>query len=65
MAKKTFFLKLNPPRASFTLDMTIEERAIMTRHIEYWKPHIQSGTTIVIGLVADPQCGYGIGVVLG
>ena len=63
MAKKTFFLKLNPPRPSFTMDMTEEERAIMAKHIEYWKPHIQSGAAIVIGLVADPLCGYGIGVV--
>jgi len=63
MAKKTFFLKLNPPRQTFTMDMTEEERLIMVRHIEYWKPHLQSGTAIVIGLVADPKGGYGVGVV--
>ena len=50
MAKKTFYLKLNPPRQSFTVDMTEEERAIMTKHVEYWQPHLQSGTAIVIGL---------------
>ena len=54
----TFFLKLNPPRASFTLDMTEGERTIMARHIEYWKPHIQTGTAIVIGLVSDPKGDY-------
>jgi len=63
MAKKTFFLKLNPPRPSFTLDITEEERAIMAKHIEYWKPHIHSGTAVVIGMVADPKGGYGVGVV--
>jgi len=35
----------------------------MVRHMEYWKPHLQSGTAIVIGLVADPKGGYGVGVV--
>ena len=43
--------------------MTDEERSIMFRHIEYWKPHIQSGTAIVIGLVGDPKGGFGVGVV--
>ncbi len=38
MAKMHFFLKLNPPRASFMMDMTSEERNIMQRHVEYWKP---------------------------
>ncbi|MEI7727681.1 MAG: YciI family protein [Bacteroidota bacterium] len=63
MAKKTFFLKLNPPRPSFTLDMTEEEGAIMVKHVEYWKPHIQAGTAVVIGLVGDPKGGYGVGIV--
>ena len=35
----------------------------MAKHIEYWKPHIQSGTAIVIGLVSDPNGGYGVGVI--
>lgn len=35
----------------------------MAKHIEYWKPHIQSGTAVVIGMVADPKGGYGVGVV--
>ena len=30
--KKGFFLKLNPPRASFMLDMTDEEKSIMHQH---------------------------------
>ena len=30
--KKQFFLKLNPPLASFTLDMTAEEGSIMQAH---------------------------------
>lgn len=63
MAKMTFFLKLNPPRQSFTKDITEKERAIMAKHIEYWKPHLQAGMAVVIGMVDDPTGGYGIGVV--
>ena len=63
MVKQQYFLKLNPPRSSFTLDITEGERAIMAKHVEYWKPYIQSGTAIVIGLVGDPKGGFGVGVV--
>ena len=63
MVKKHFFLKLNPPRTSFTMDMTSEERNIMQRHVEYWKPYVNDGTVIVLGPVFDPAGGYGIAVV--
>jgi hypothetical protein len=58
-----YFLKLNPPRASFTLDMTTEERAVMLAHVQYWMPFIQDGTVIVLGPVADPIGGYGIAII--
>jgi hypothetical protein len=57
-----YFLKLNPPRASFTVDMSAEERAIMQAHVLYWAPFVQDGTVIVLGPVADPNGGYGIAV---
>jgi hypothetical protein len=60
---KHFFLKLNPPRQSFTVDMTPDERGIMQQHIMYWKPYVDDGTVIVFGPVADPKGGYGIAVV--
>lgn len=63
MTKKHFFLKLNPPRASFTIDMTAEEKEIMRNHVEYWKPYVNDGTVIVLGPVFDPKGGYGIAVV--
>ncbi|HTA81433.1 MAG TPA: YciI family protein [Bacteroidia bacterium] len=63
MEKKHFFLKLNPPRASFTIDMTAEERGVMQQHVAYWAPHVQNGTVIVLGPVMDPKGGYGIAVV--
>ena len=61
--KKHFFLKLNPPRASFTMDMTETERQVMMQHVAYWKPYVDDGTVIVLGPVADPKGGYGIAIV--
>lgn len=61
--KKNFFLKLNPPRASFTMDMSNDERVIMQKHVAYWAPYVQDGTVIVLGPVMDPKGAYGIAVV--
>ena len=61
--KKHFFLKLNPPRASFTVDMSDEERRIMQHHVAYWSPYLDDGTMIVMGPVMDPNGGYGIGII--
>jgi len=36
--KKSYFLKLNPPRSTFMIDMTEAERSIMQKHIAYWAP---------------------------
>jgi uncharacterized protein len=63
MDKKHFFLKLNPPRSTFTIDMTEEERCIMQKHVEYWKPYVDDGTVIVLGPVMDSKGGYGIAVI--
>ena len=63
MAKQHFFLKLIPPRATFTVDMTNEERLVMQHHVSYWKPYVDSGVVLVLGPVLDPKGGYGIAVV--
>jgi uncharacterized protein YciI len=63
MEKKNFFLKLNPPRSTFMIDMTDDERAIMKKHVDYWKPYIEDETVIVLGPVMDSKGGYGIAVV--
>lgn len=63
MDKKHFFLKLNPPRASFAMDMTEEERAIMQKHVAYWKPYVENETMLVLGPVLDTKGVYGIGIV--
>jgi uncharacterized protein YciI len=63
MDKKHFFLKLLPPRPTFTQDMTDGERGIMNNHIEYWKEKMDKGMVIVFGPVFDPKGGYGMGVI--
>lgn len=62
MNKLFYFLKLNPPRASFGTDMTADEREIMTEHIAYWLPYLNDGTILVQGPVFDPNGIYGIAV---
>ena len=61
--KKCFFLKLNPPRSSFMIDMTADEKIIMQKHVAYWDPFVNDGTVIVLGPVIDPKGGYGIAVI--
>ncbi|MGC1389945.1 MAG: YciI family protein [Bacteroidales bacterium] len=61
--RKSFFLKLNPPRSTFMSDMTDEERVIMQKHVDYWAPYVDDGTVIVLGPVLDPKGGYGIAVI--
>jgi hypothetical protein len=63
MNKQEYFLKLNPPRQGFAMDMSDEERSIMLRHVTYWKTLLDDGIAIVFGPVMDPRGGYGAGVV--
>ena len=57
-----FFVRTQNPRPTFHLDMTADERAIMTRHVEYWTEKAQRGIAIVFGPVMDPHGVYGMGV---
>ena len=63
MAKQYFFLKLLPPRATFTVDMTADERKIMLDHIAYWAPYVEKGIMVAMGPVMDPAGGYGVGII--
>ncbi|WP_343634726.1 YciI family protein [Fluviicola sp.] len=63
MDKQQYFLKLNPPRPSFIMDMTEAEKDIMQKHVAYWMELLEKGIAIVFGPVMDPAGGYGAGVV--
>ena len=61
--KRHFLIKLIPPRPSFALDMTHEERRLMQEHVAYWTTLAEQGVALVFGPVLDPAGPYGIGVV--
>jgi len=63
MDKQYFFLKLNPPRPTFMMDMTADEKAIMQKHVAYWSELLNENIAIVFGPVLDPKGGHGVGVV--
>lgn len=63
--KKVFFvLKLIPPRASFSQEMSDAERATMQRHVQYWTALMNDGKVVAFGPVLDPAGVYGLGIVL-
>ena len=55
-----FLCKLTPPRKTFLLDMSDDERALMGEHRAYWAPYVEGGLVIAMGPVADPAGGYGV-----
>ena len=57
-----YFLKLNPPRPTFSVDMSDEERELMQRHVTYWSGHLDEGRLVVFGPVAHPEGGYGVAI---
>jgi uncharacterized protein len=59
----TFVFRLKPPRPTFALDMTDEEREIMGRHAAYWQPFIDSGQMVTFGPVLDGSGSWGLGVI--
>jgi hypothetical protein len=54
---------LLPPRPSFAMDMTLEERQAMDAHVAYWTEHLGQGIAIVFGPAADPKGPWGLGVI--
>jgi len=59
----TFVFRLKAPRPTFALDMNDEEREIMARHADYWRPLIESGQMVAFGPVLDSSGSWGLGVV--
>jgi uncharacterized protein len=55
-----FLGKLIPPRPTFPLDMSEEERAVMLAHQDYWLPLVNAGLVIAMGPVLDPKGAYGV-----
>ena len=60
---QNFFVRLIPPRTTFSQDMTADERRVMQQHVGYWTDLMHKGFAIVFGPVMDPAGVYGIGVI--
>ena len=63
MEKKHYLLYLNPPRPTFAMDMSNEEREVMGRHVAYWTKFMEEGKVVAFGPVFDPAGAYGVGIV--
>ena len=59
----TFVFRLKAPRPTFALDMSDEEREIMARHAEHWRPWVEAGQMVIFGPVLDASGSWGLGVV--
>ena len=59
----TYVFRLIPPRPTFVLDLTDEERAVMERHAAHWQSLIESGRMVLFGPVLDGEGSWGLGVV--
>ena len=51
MAKRHFFVRLIPPRATFPYDMSPEEESLMASHAEYLRGQFEDGRLVVYGPV--------------
>jgi uncharacterized protein YndB with AHSA1/START domain len=55
-----FVSRLLPPRPTFMMDMTGDERAIMMAHSQYWRGKLAEGIALAFGPVGGPNGGYGL-----
>jgi len=62
MDKRHFFLQLLPPRPTFTVDMTDDERRLMQEHVGYMRALFEAGKAVIYGPVMAPGASFGMGV---
>jgi uncharacterized protein YciI len=58
-----FLCRLIPPRPSFAVDMSDQERAMMGEHVAYWSGLLEERRVVAFGPVADPAGGWGVSIV--
>lgn len=61
--QRYFLVRLIPPRPSFALDMSADERTMMRAHSNYWRGKLAEGAAIAFGPVLDPAGAWGVGLV--
>ena len=57
-----FVYRLIPPRPTFDVDMSDDERAIMGRHAAYWQELSDRGRVLIFGPVRDSTGAWGLAV---
>jgi uncharacterized protein YciI len=62
MGKQHFFVKLIPPRATFPMDMTPEERVLMQEHSRYTRERFDAGKILLYGPVMAQGGAFGMAV---
>jgi uncharacterized protein YciI len=62
MSKQHFFVRLIPPRATFPMDMTPEQRVLMQEHARYTREGFDAGKILVYGPVMAPAGAFGMAV---
>ena len=58
--KKSWFIRLNPPRPTFDQDLNEEEGKLMNEHFLYWKDNYEKGVCQFGGPVLDARGVYGV-----
>ena len=54
--------KLIPPRPTFNMDMSEEEKAIMDSHISYWNGLFEQRKALIYGPALDPNGVFGLAI---
>jgi uncharacterized protein YciI len=65
MAKQNYFVKLIPPRPTFPMDMSADERALMMEHVKYMHEKFSAGKVLLFGPVMAPEGAFGMAVLEG
>jgi uncharacterized protein YciI len=58
--RKSWFVRLIPPRPTFAQDITEPEKKLMEEHYAYWKARYEEGVCVFGGPVMDPKGVYGV-----
>jgi len=62
MSKQHFFVRLIPPRPTFPMDMTPEEKSFMQQHVVYTHEKFVAGKVLIFGPVMAPTGAFGMAV---
>jgi hypothetical protein len=62
MSKQYFFVRLIPPRPTFPMDITPDEKLLMQEHARYTRASFDAGKILIYGPVMAPGGAFGMAV---